>query len=578
MIQLSATRHPTFWQRFSCTVLAVTASLFVAMQPAMAQSKLELTKHNLTPTGPGPFRETAASGLCVFCHTPHMAVATRGLWNRDLPGVTYTLYESGTLQSHPGQPTGSSRMCLSCHDGILALGSVRVPTPGSTFTLGQLTGSGSLGTNLSDDHPISFVYDSTLAATQGELSDPITLTHTTPLDEHQELQCDTCHDPHEDVNPDFLRITNRFGELCTTCHKPTLWNDSAHATSTATWQGNGANPWPADAFPSVAENACLNCHRSHAAGHTEWLLAHSGEPDNCTGCHDGSLTQTDVASEFAKPFHHPIEAGQWTHQPHEDPLTMADHVSCDDCHDPHGAAETPSNTTQTVAGSQRHVKGVTIAGVTIDTAVYKYEICLKCHGEREPLTAAISRADGTRNIRLRIDPANPSYHPIAAPGKNSTIMGLNPRYTAASQIDCIDCHDNDGWTDGGVQPRGPHGSNYAYILARQYQAGDPVIASYDSYALCYGCHDPTTLLQPGSGFPHDTHVENDQASCAACHDAHGSRSSPFLVDFMTRTLEGADVVTPSASGRLEFIPDPAGPGHGACYLSCHGHQHDPSSY
>lgn len=558
--------------------LLLTSLVLLTAQPGHTQSSLALTKHNLTPSGPGPMHETTKAGLCVFCHTPHNAIATRALWNRDLPGVTYTLYQSSTLQASPGQPTGDSRLCLSCHDGILALGSVHVPTRGSQFTLGPLTGNSSLGTNLSDDHPISFAYDTTLAASQGQLADPSTLPHTVPLDENQELQCSSCHDPHEEVNPDFLRVDNRFGALCTTCHNLDLWKGSVHATSAATWQGSGTNPWPNNAFPTVAENACLNCHRSHAAGHAEWLLANNDEATNCTNCHDGSVAQKDVATEFTKPFHHPIETSQWVHQPQEDPLSMPRHVACDDCHNPHSAASVPTGTTLTVSGSQQHVSGVTIAGVTTDNAVYKYEICLKCHGEQEPATTNFFRTDSTRNIRLRISPSNPSFHPLVTPGKNPTIVGLVPPYTASSQIDCVDCHNSDTWAAGSTEPRGPHGSNFESILAREYRTEDPVIESYASYALCYSCHDRTTLLQPGSGFPHDTHVVNDQASCAVCHDSHGSRNNTFLVDFMTRTRVGADVVTPSASGRLEFVPDPAGTGHGSCYLSCHGHEHNPSTY
>jgi len=565
--------------------LLITTVLLMVAQPAFAQSGMAQTLHNLTPTGPGVedvSRETVTSGLCVFCHTPHNALATRALWNRALPSVTYTLYQSSTLQASPGQPTGTSRLCLSCHDGILALGSVREPTPGSVFTLGPMTGSASVGTDLSDDHPVSFVYDTALATAQGELVDPASLAVETPLDDNGELQCTSCHDAHEAINPDFLRLDNHYSALCTSCHTPELWGSSAHALSTAIWNGAGVNPWPASAFPSVAENACLNCHRPHSAGHAEWSLANSDETVNCTDCHDGRVAQQDIATEFTKTYHHPIEASQWTHQPFEDPLSMPRHVTCDDCHNPHATAEVPTGATQTVSGSQRNVRGVTIAGASIDTAVYKYEICLKCHGEQEPVTAGFFRTDSTRNIRLRINPANQSFHPVAAPGTNPTITGLVPPLTASSQIDCLDCHDNDSWVDGGGQPRGPHGSNFAPILASQYQSEDPVVESFNSYALCYGCHDRSTLLTPvlppfGVGFPHDTHVVNDQASCAVCHDAHGSRNNTFLVDFLTRTLAGADVVTPPlAGGSIQFVP--TSPGHGSCSLSCHGYDHNPSVY
>jgi len=258
---------------------------------------------------------------------------------------------------------------------------------------------------------------------------------------------------------------------------------------------------------------------------------------------------------------------------------MPSHVACDDCHNPHGAAPSPNGTVLTVSGSQLHVSGMTIAGTSIKESVYKYEICLKCHGVQEPVTPGIFRTDSTRNIRLRINPVNPSYHPIAAIGKNPTITGLKPEYTAASQIDCIDCHDNDSYSTGSTQPRGPHGSYYAPILADQYRAEDPEVESFDSYALCYNCHDRNTLLPlvpAPSGFPHTSHVVTDQASCATCHDAHGSHNNPFLVDFMTRTQSGTDVATANTSGQLEFRP--TSPGHGSCSLSCHGREHDLSTY
>ncbi len=553
---------------------------------ATALSGLAATKHNLTASGPGPVKETANAGLCVFCHTPHKANPTRALWNRTLPGVTYNLYRSSTLKSSPGQPSGSSRLCLSCHDGILALGSnVRVPTKGSHFTLGPLTGEDDLGTDLSNDHPISFIYDNALATAQGELADPASLTSNTPLDEPpaaplapQSVQCDTCHDPHEDTNPSFLRLSNQNGALCTRCHQLNQWADSAHALSPAIWSGAGTNPWPGSPFSTVAENACYNCHRSHSAGHAEWLMADADQPTNCTKCHSGTVAQKDIASAFLKPSHHPIETSQWIHQPQEDPLTMPRHVSCEDCHNPHSSATTPTNTKTTVSGSQRNVSGLTIDGITTNSSVFKYEICLKCHGTQEPTTLGISRNDNTRNIRFRINPANPSFHPVAAPGKNPTITGLVSPLTTSSQIDCSDCHNNDSWIAGSTQPRGPHGSNYAPILARQYQADDPVVESSASYDLCYSCHDRTTLLQPGTGFPHNTHVVNDQTSCAVCHDAHGSRNNLYLIDFMLKTQTGKTVVSPSANGLLQFVPDPANPGHGSCSLNCHGHEHSPSSY
>ena len=80
--------------------------------------------HNLSVTGPGTIRATSEQEICVFCHTPHSTSPNRPLWNRSDPGVFYALYNSTTIQAAPGQPSGSSLLCLSCHDGTIALGNV----------------------------------------------------------------------------------------------------------------------------------------------------------------------------------------------------------------------------------------------------------------------------------------------------------------------------------------------------------------------------------------------------------------------------------------------------------------------
>jgi predicted CXXCH cytochrome family protein len=544
---------------------------------AMAQTQIARTVHNLTPTGPGPIRVGEAAGLCVFCHTPHNAKPTRALWNRELPAVTYKLYESSTLEARLNQPTGSSRLCLSCHDGTLALGNLRVPPKGTRFTLGPLTGKASLGTDLSDDHPISFVYDSALAIRRGQLADPSTLPRAIRLDETRQLQCTACHDPHEDRNPKFLRMDNRFGAVCTACHRPRNWGGSTHSVSSATWKGIGSNPWPEVAFPTVGENACLNCHRPHAAGRPQRLLAQSTEPANCTVCHNGAVAERNIETELLKPFRHPVESSQWIHDPKEDPPLMPRHVTCADCHNSHAVTPTPA-TPPEVSGRLRGVRGVTIGGGRIDEANFEYEICLKCHGVKEPTTPGIVRQDNTRNIRLKVNPSNPSYHPVAASGKNTTIIGLEPGYTPSSLIYCTDCHNNDEWTPTGTRPRGPHGSRYEPILEREFQAGDPATESFSRYALCYKCHNRTTLLEGSGRFPHKKHVVEESTSCAVCHDVHGSRRSIRLINFMLRAKAGNSVVSASRSGRLEFLPDPARPGRGSCFLKCHGAEHDPKSY
>jgi predicted CXXCH cytochrome family protein len=567
---------------------AIGLMIVSVLQAAVGQTQVAKTKHNLTITGTGTVHTTAAVGTCVFCHTPHNANPSKGLWNRELPGGTYQIYSSSTTKSTPSQPTGSSKLCLSCHDGLLALETLKVPPKGASPTaLGVLTGRTVVGTNLSRDHPISFVYDSALAARRGDLIDPNALPSTVRLDASHEVQCTSCHDPHEDSRPNFLRMDTASGALCTSCHRMAAWGASSHATSTATWNGSGQNPFPssAAAASTVASNACFACHRVHGAPHGPRLLAQSEDSGNCTVCHDGSVTSTapakNVAAEFTKPFHHPIESNLGTHDRGENPVLMgaaARHVSCADCHNPHVSNVSPG-TAPAASGRLKGVASVTMKGSVVPEPTFEYEVCSKCHGLVEPTTPGIARQDATRNVRLRIDSTNPSFHPITALGRSATILGLQPGYSASSSITCTSCHNNNDATLGTTAPVGPHGSIYEPILERQYITADPTPESAQSYDLCYKCHnEPFLINDQARTFHHNSHVVANKAPCAACHDPHGSRKNAHLIDFMLRDKNGKAVVTPSATlGRLEYQPGP-GPAHGTCFLQCHGSNHEPKSY
>ncbi len=544
---------------------------------SIVHAQIASTLHNLSATGPGTFKATNTTEICVFCHTPHNAAPARALWNRDLPPTTYTLYQSSTLAAQINQPTGASRLCLSCHDGTTALGALRVAPGGGAVSLGPLTGKSSLGTDLSDDHPVSFVYDTTLASKQGQLLDPSVLTNQIRLDETGQLQCTACHDPHISVNRSFLRVDDRYAALCTACHSETNWSRSTHSSSTAIWNGTGTKPWTRSPYASVAENGCENCHQNHSAPRPPRLLANAQETTVCLICHSGTVAAKNLQGEFLKLSAHPISATNWTHDPKEDPNTMARHVTCADCHNPHQVSATAA-TPPLAPGRLSGVKGINISGGTVNPATYEYEVCLKCHGITDQTTTGIVRSDPGRNIRLKISLSNASYHPVAAIGRKATMGGLVPGYTTASIIYCTDCHNNDAWTSGGTQPRGGHGSIYWPILAANYQTNDPTAESAANYAICYKCHDRTYLINDTANtFQHRLHVVEQRASCAVCHDAHGSTANVGLINFMLRDRTGKAVVSPSSSQkRLQFIS--LGPGRGQCYLVCHGQDHGPKSY
>ena len=168
--------------------------------------------------------------ICNVCHTPHNPdnPADGPLWDHaSTTFSTYTLYSNaaGTLQSSPGQPTGLSKVCLSCHDGTVALDAFG-GVGGSTQMAS--TAAGYIGTDLSDDHPISIDYNTTLANADGELVDPSgdgdtdanTVGAATPyLPLYSgSLECQSCHDVHDNDNAPFLRMSNSSSLLCLKCH------------------------------------------------------------------------------------------------------------------------------------------------------------------------------------------------------------------------------------------------------------------------------------------------------------------------------------------------------------------------
>jgi predicted CXXCH cytochrome family protein len=518
--------------------------------------------------------------VCAFCHTPHRAATTRALWSRDLPPVTYTLYTSSTLEATPAQPTGASRLCLSCHDGTTALGLVRTSSGRRRLSsLGPVMGRANLSTDLSDDHPVSFEYTTALSRAQGQLADPASLTSLVPLDSTRQLQCTACHDPHENRFRAFLRLDDRGGALCQACHQLHNFPDSTHANSPATWNRQGTNPWPTTPYTSVTDNACENCHRPHTAPHPVRLLAQPEERNVCLVCHNGNVARTNIEAVFAKTSVHPIVASEGIHDPTEDPRTMARHVTCVDCHNPHevnGSSARPPS----VTGRLRGVSGVNLGGQVIVEAAFEYEVCFKCHGLRDQSTSRRAvRQDNTRNVRLEFSLGNASYHPVPAAGRNPTASGFEGGLSAGSLIYCTDCHNTDG-PQG--RPRGPHGSRFEPILERNFRLNDPSPESADSYALCYKCHSRTALLANQAGkFPHQAHLVRAQASCGVCHDAHGSRRNQHLINFLLRDPSGKAVVRPSpTTGRLEYeTPRPGGgPGSGRCFLECHGLNHAPFQY
>ena len=548
--------------KIRCTEL-MKVLVAVVVLCSRASALIDGTPHDLSAV--------AGGSACSFCHTPHGALTGTPLWSHKLSTAVYDIYQSSSLEANVGQPTGSSKYCLSCHDGTVALTeSIGDGSSGGTYIT---PGAANLGTDLSDDHPVSFVYSMTLSTEDVQIRPPSAVPEQLKLDRARELQCTTCHDPHDNRYGNFLVMPNRRSQMCLSCHDLTGWMTSSHESSLALASVANDSYLQASEYATVMDNGCQSCHQPHSAGGRPRLLHFTRSEDNCLSCHDGSVAQTNLRSDLAKLSRHDVARYQGVHDLKESPSAAARHVECVDCHNPHAVQNRPAQA-PVVPGAMRGASGVTISGNPTQQVQYEYEVCFKCHADNpNRVQSTITRQITQTNTRLEFEQSGPSYHPVASPGVNRNVPSLKTPMTFATMIYCTDCHGSDSASGA----KGPHGSNYPHLLAHRYETSDFTQESSYAYELCYKCHSRNSILNDESFPSHNAHLQ-DEIPCSACHDAHGisaaqgtATNNSHLINFDT-TIVRAD----PATGRLEF--EDTGIFHGRCFLECHNVRHSPEEY
>jgi hypothetical protein len=200
-------------------------------------------------------------GVCSPCHAAHNTDPSQiiPLWAHQTSAGGaggFIMYSSPSLQATmPTAPTATSLACLSCHDGTLGL---NAPIGGlGTNTPYYISPSAQIGPDLHTTHPISFDYNSALAALDGGIEDPSVytigsaktnltvsvapvsatgwegtslsgLTIDKALLDNGKMQCCACHDAHKLIGNSpgsgiMLKISGtdasgRGSLICRTCH------------------------------------------------------------------------------------------------------------------------------------------------------------------------------------------------------------------------------------------------------------------------------------------------------------------------------------------------------------------------
>jgi predicted CXXCH cytochrome family protein len=410
--------------------------------------------------------------------------------------------------------------------------------------------------------------------------------------------CEQCHTTHgEDtglVYPNAL-VGPDDNQLCYRCHavdwkggsfaNDPLYRATGHGSSTTMiWPGGDT---PGRLEPDAATK-CLNCHDAHGWSDAQGeipTLRLKREESLCLACHDGSPAQSNVSLDLGKAYRHPTSTLAGRHasalegQPADFGVLPLDnrHAECEDCHNPHvsrsdGATEPldaqASNTTLGVSrvsvlngpAGARPLYTFVAGSDTLSAPNDEYQLCFKCH------SSFTTQPAGQSDLGVQFNPSNPSFHPIEAQGRNANIdpMAFVAGWSANSFTRCGSCHGSDF---GSV--RGPHGSNYRFILKAPYTAS-AALRAMDSNELCFQCHSfevyaddasPSSVKAasrfnaPAMDAGHTKHVGEENVSCYTCHVTHGSSSQSFLL------------VTGRSPGLVSYTRSPNG---GTCAPTCHG--------
>ena len=259
------------------TIASISATATVAFAGAKPGTGINGSMHDINAAA--GYSGDSLGRTCVFCHTPHNAIAADSLvplWNHaetTLPVMNPYVWAAptnATIAINSDPLIGPSRLCMACHDGSTAVDSHGSANAGATSGSTPMTASytDALGntakrfiTDLTVTHPIGFLWADAAKARGNELmpvtstflaSDVITASPSTFDTTYNSssrsaaintkstktiantlyggfMTCATCHDVHNSVNASpasgsghnynyFLYAQEEGSAICLSCH------------------------------------------------------------------------------------------------------------------------------------------------------------------------------------------------------------------------------------------------------------------------------------------------------------------------------------------------------------------------
>ncbi len=384
---------------------------------------------------------------------------------------------------------------------------------------------------------------------------------------------------------------------CMDCH------DNGHGSNKSALLGpyDYTGPGTGTDVTNEEEGFCLTCHGSGGAATVQVHLSFANNANTAT-----AFRKHDPTASYRKHLNEENTGAAFA--------GANRHVECVDCHDPHAAKSYAATTAPTIYNELIGASGVTptYAGAGAPTGftfnkntTYEYEVCFKCHSSFTTLptylpagwTGTADQADALRKITTggtntqiadsrdmaqEYNPANQSYHPVMAAGKNLNINAatFQTGWTFTSMMYCTSCHDNTQKATAGYG-RGPHGSQNLHILDAGTGAATTGFKTTHNGAntattdFCTKCHKAASYISGNTssrfGY-HLYHVANKtQEGCYLCHDSHGSEQF-HLFNFSRNQAPTICITSVGTNTQAAFI-HAAGTTANTCTVTCHGTSH-----